>query len=96
MVTEFLMFPGAIPYCGYDGSGLRHDRRDPAVLHGIRSGTQSGTEDRSDVPTVLGAAVLPAPLRLRYAGGQVGTDRCREPQAAISRARRGRTATEVH
>lgn len=46
---------------------------------------QSGPEDRGNLPTVLGAALLPAPLRLRHAGGEVGADGGGQLEAQVPR-----------
>ena len=55
-----------VPSCSDDGTGLRHDRRNIFVLHGIRGCEESGAEDRCHLQIVLGATVLTTPLRLRY------------------------------
>lgn len=46
---------------------------------------QSGPEDRGHLPSVLGAALLPAPLRLRHAGRKVGPDGGGKPEAQVPR-----------
>lgn len=51
---------------------------------------QSGPEDCGHLPTVLRAAVLPAPLWLRYASGEVCADCGREFKAEVPRRERER------
>ena len=71
---------GAVPHGGYDGARLRYDRWDRAVLVWLRERSAALREDRGHVPSVLGAAVLAASLRLRHARRQIRAHRRREPQ----------------
>ena len=57
--------PGVVPYRCDDGARLHTDRRDLTLLVRLRGRPQSVREDRLHVQTVLGAAVVPVPLRLR-------------------------------
>jgi len=57
---------------------------------------QLGRQDRGHLPTVLGAAVVPAPLRLRHASRQVGADGRRQPEAEVYGGGRGRAASQGH
>jgi len=59
-----------------DGTRLRNDCGDHSVLLRLRECTTLGGEDCRDLSTLLGAAVLAAPLRLRNARCQVGSNRC--------------------
>lgn len=55
---------------------------------GMSLPSQSRPEDCGDLPPVLGAALLPAPLRLRHACRQVSAHCRRQPQAQVPRGER--------
>ena len=87
----FSYFTGAVPHGGHDGAQLRADRGDLAVLLRLPERQAAVGEDRHDLPAVLGAAVLPVPLRLRHESRQGRAGGGWEPQAQVPRRERGHT-----
>lgn len=79
-LSRHLSSSGTVQDRGHDGAGLRHDRRDSAVLLRLRHCATALGEDRGHIPTVFGAAVLAASLRLWHEGREVCAYRRRKPQ----------------
>ena len=86
---------GAVPHRRHDGAGLRHDRRDHALLLRLHGREESRRQDRHDVSALLRAALVPVPLRLRHASRQGGVVGRRKPQAEVSRRRREYSGTFI-
>ena len=83
MVMMLMLLSGTVPHGGYDGTRLCHDCRDLSLLLRFPGRSQPVSEDRDHLPSVLGAAVLPVPLRLRHASRESCAVSCRKPQAQI-------------
>ena len=58
---------GIVPHCRDDGAWLRDDRGDHAVLVWLHGREKPGRQDCHNISTVLWAAVITVPLRLRHA-----------------------------
>ena len=87
---------GALPHGGDDGARLRDDRRDPAVLIRLLAGARQRAQDRGHLQAVLGAAVVPGPLRLRHARGDGGAAGGGQPEAQVPRGGRVRAHAALH
>ena len=92
----FLCYTGTVQNCSHDDPRLRPDLRDLPLLHGLCRRPQPVHQDRSYIQTVLRAVVLPASLRLRHEGGEVGADRRGESQDQVSGAERRCAGVEIY
>ena len=81
----FSKSPGVVPHRGDDGSRLRDDRRDHAVLIRLHGREESRRQDRHDVSALLRATFVAVPLRLRDASRQGRTVGRRESQVEVPR-----------
>ena len=73
----------------YDGAWLRAYLRDRAVLVRLHQRSAALRQDRRDVPTVLRAALLPVPLRLRDESRQIRAHSGRQPEGTYTTLTRG-------
>lgn len=72
--------PGSVQDRGHDGTRLRNDRRDRAVLVWLCDRAAPVGENRGYISPLFGAAVHAASLRLRDEGRQVCAHCCWKPQ----------------
>lgn len=85
-ITSLSVFePGSVQDCSHDGTRLRNDRRDHALLLRFCQRTPPVCEDRRHLSSVLRTAVIAASLRLRDESRQVRADSCRKPEGTESR-----------